>query len=420
MPVTPLTPVDATIIGALAHGAAPQLAALNLDPVWLETPQGQHIASAAIALHQQGKTVNLMNIMASVGQRVERGIWAPVATIWKNGYGTVDPKLAVDAARQSYKVRASARIIADWQTLQAERPAEVDEWLPDIQQRLDTLNNSMRVYDARPSAIYQQESPELMFGSLFPKFGEVLSGGYWSGALLIWCGVSGHGKSTSLYTAAADLLQQGKAFDFFVNERSPRVVVNRVLLACSLLSRDEIQARQGSTPERHEILVTWLKWIDQYMRVYDITHYNSVKMRRIIRNDKPVAAIWDYMRDVPDMLPNYSKRADPTGDMGYEMVGICNEEHIMGLSACQMADKEAIDFKKNDEAVPEKSYGSARTYHASNVWLGLKRAESPDNTAYMRKAKDNLADQIDAEYRLEFNPETMIYYVPKLSPQAHH
>ena len=38
----------------------------------------------------------------------------------------------------------------------------------------------------------------------------------------------------------------------------------------------------------------------------------------------------------------------------------------------------------------------------------------------MRKAKDNLADQIDAEYRLEFNPETMIYYVPKLSPQAHH
>jgi len=408
MPATPLTPVDATLIGALAHGAAPQIATLNFEPSWLETPQGQHIASAAISLHQQGKTVNLMNVMATVGQRVDRAAWGPVAQIWKNGYGVVDPKLAVDAARQSYKVRQVAEINADLERLRRERPAEVDEWLPDIQQRLEDLNNSMRIYDARPSAIYQEQAPELAFGSLFPDFGKVLRGGYWSGALLIWCGISGHGKSTCLYTAAADLALQGKPFVFFVNERSSRVVVNRLLLACAQLTRDEIQARKGSTSERDEALQGWLKYLDAIMRVYDAGHFNTRKMERIIRNDRPLAVCWDYLRDVPDMLPP-GKHDDPTGDMAYWMVGAANSFNFMGLTACQMADTAATDFKNNDEAVPEKAYGTARPYHACNVWLGHKRAHM-DNTAYSRAAKDNLTDQIDSQHYLKFDPQTMIYH----------
>ncbi len=381
----------------------------------LESETAQHVARGALTLHSMGKTINLLQIMSVVGQRLSPADWLPVSRIFQNGYGDVDAAMAVQAARAAFKVRETSRIMAEMQIHMETEPADVEVWLPDLQDQLRTLNETGEVYDARPSTIYKDDVPAIMFTCLITELNKILRGGYRSGMLGIFCGVSGHGKSTILYTFAVDVLRQGRTVSFISNERTRRVVLNRILRGCSGLTEAEIDLRKGNTPERQKILEEWMHVLDERLRIYD-RHYKTTTMARIFKNDKSDVGILDYLMMQEGMLPA-GRHDDPTGDMAYFLMQTANELGLTILSAAQMSDKHAEAFLKNQAAAPQIAYGTARPYHASNLWGGLQRDQIA-NYSYVRMVKDNLANLFDTEHHIPFDPQTWIYCNEKVGQQS--
>jgi len=392
-----------------------QIASLQWEPEMLESTTAQHVARGALTLHSMGRTVNLLQLMSVVGQRLEPSDWLPVSRIFQNGYGDVDPVLAIGAARAAYKVRETSRIVAEMTTKMETEPAEVASWLPDLKDQLRVLNETGEIYDARPSTIYKDEVPAIVFNCLITELNKILRGGYRSGMLGIFCGVSGHGKSTILYTYAVDVLRQGRTVSFITNERTRRVVLNRILRGCSGLTEAEIDTRKGNTPERQEILEQWVHVLDAQLRIYD-RHYKTTTMARIFKNDKSDLGILDYLMMQEGMLPA-GRHDDPTGDMAYFLMQTANELGLTILSAAQMSNQHAEAFLKNQAAVPQIAYGTARPYHASNLWVGIQRDQIA-NYSYARVAKDNLANMFDTEHHVPFDPQTWIYCNEKLGQQS--
>lgn len=379
---------------------------MTFEPEMLESEVAQHVARGALTLYSMGRNINLLQVMSVVGQRVNATDWLPVSRIFQNGYGNVDPALAVDAVRAAYKVRRTQEIVSEMQEKMVEAPADVEMWLPDLQEQLRVLNETGESYDARPSTIYQDEVPVITFTCLIEPMNKVIRGGYRSGMFLVYCGISGHGKSTSLYTHAVDVLTQGRTVSFVSNERTRRVVLDRILRGCSALTEAEVTLRRGNTPERQKTLEGWLHHLDERLRIYD-KHYKSTTMARVFKNDKSDLCILDYLMAQEGMLPT-GKHDDPTGDMAYFLMGLSNELRTTIMTAAQMSDKHAEAFLKNSAAAPQIAYGTARPYHASNLWIAAKRDEI-ENWEYMRVVKDNLANMFDTEHHVPFDRHTWIY-----------
>lgn len=382
------------------------IASKSFEAEMLESEVAQHVARGALTLYSMGRNINILQIMSVVGQRVTPTDWLPVSRIFQNGYGNVDAALAVDAVRSAYKVRRTQEIVAEMQEKMTEAPADVEMWLPDLQDQLRVLNETGQTYDARPSTIYQDEIPVITFTCLIEPMNKVIRGGYRSGMFLVYCGVSGHGKSTSLYTHAVDVLTQGRTVSFVSNERTRRVVLDRILRGCSKLTESEVALHKGNNPERQKALETWIRFVDERLRIYD-RHYKSTTMAQVFKNDKSDLGIIDYLMNQEGMLPA-GKHDDPTGDMAYFLMNLANEQRMTIMTAAQMSNSHAEAFLKDSRQAPQIAYGTARPYHASNLWIACKRDEI-ENWEYMRVVKDNLANMFDTEHHVPFDPYTWTY-----------
>lgn len=411
----PLPATSATVIGTIAHSTddnqnIAQLEAAHFRSDYLEPGPGREVVTAALGLHRQGLKPNLLNVMAAVGARIPKPDWISIVKIWQNGYGDVNPKLAAEAARQDYKLRETSRIHAELGRLMQSQPAEVDAWLPDMQEQLRSLNATGAVYDARPSEIYKDQASEIMFHSTITELDQLIRS-YRSGHLIFFCGVSGHGKSTTLYTIICDCVIQGQGVVLVNNENARRKALNRILRGLTHLTEAEIDLRRGHTPERQHVLEAWLKHTDQHLRIYEAQHYRTTEMERIVQNDRPRVLVVDYLRDIAGMVPRQAgaNPASAVGDMSYWMLGAANHYGITIASAAQMSDEASKKFQSDNSLVPTLAYGTALPFHACDLWVAVKRDPLVANVSYNRAAKDRATNNLMSEHWLRFNDKTWIY-----------
>lgn len=407
-----LSPSDSAVIGTVFHGHTAEIDRDGFDPNWLESFEAREVLHAALVLSRQGKPVNLLNVMA-VANKVDRAAWPIIIEIGKNGYGDVSWRDAVKSARNSYFDRETKRIYAEMGANLNDKNKRncIQDWLPALNYKLSTMFDSGRPKDSTPSQLLEEEVPTIKFQSLIPGMNELWGGGYRSWMLAIYAGCPGHGKSTSLISHAVDAITQGKQVSFIVNELMPAVITRRILRGLSGLTEQEIEKKQGNTPEREELRKQWIVWMDNYLRVYDSEMYRPSWMRRIIAWDKPDLLIVDYLRDYNGMLDGKMSSKDPVGDMAYEMLDIYRSEKVCIITAGQMSDKNSQDFQKNDHAKPAIIYGSARCIQAAGLYIGTKRDNQLAEVQYYRKWKDSFTGHMDVEARVRFNPLTHVYQI---------
>lgn len=407
------SPSDESLLGAIFHGHAQSLDQAGLQPEWVEDGLVKEVVRAALNVSRSGQPVNLMNVM-SQARNIQGEAWRPIMEISLNGYGNVEWKSALKASRAAYLLRQFGFVMAEARKKYSVRPSDIEDWLPGVITTLDQLNATGIVYDARPSTIYLEDVPEVKFQSRMPEVNEMLRGGY-RALLLIYAGVTGQGKSTMAYSHLVDILGQGKTGVLVDTENSRRKALNRILLGMTRLTEQEVAARKGRNEERHDILQQTLVYLDDHLRVFEITSYTDSRLENILRWEKPDVMCVDYLRDVPGMMTRFtsyktrSDKVDSIGDMAYRMFEIANKYNVAIITGGQMSDENAQKFMRYDHHRVGTIYGSARPFHAADLVYGLKRFGGEANVGYFRNWKNRFDGIQDREYHLDFIPERKIF-----------
>jgi hypothetical protein len=282
--------------------------------------------------------------------------------------------------------------------------------LPLLTAKTNTLMATGKTKDADPVSLFQKSVPQIVAKSVVPQINDILGGGYRDGMLVVYAGITGHGKSTILITHACDLALQKKRVSVIVNELMPELFFKRVLRGCSRLTEGEIERKKGNTPERDEALKSWLAFLQQYVRVYDSEFYSPKWMDRVCSWDDSEALIVDYIKEVSG--GGRSQGVDQPGDMAFAMLDLYRGRRIPILSAGQMSDANAKAFLKNDSAPAPIIYGSARVQQATTVYVAMKKDNLFQNMGYFHRHKDSYSSTTDAGVRIPYDPNANTFTIP--------
>ena len=402
-----MTPSEQALLGAIAHEKTPQVDRSDLNPDWIPTPYVRELVQGAISLHRAGKTVNLLNLVATC-RNVPREAWPGVRQIFANGYGEVDAAAAVSAVKSDYMLRVAGDVAEEIRRRSLREPGNVRAWLSGSTTRLVQLIREGYDYDARPSAHEAKPLPELLFQSHIAGMNELLRGGYRSRAFVLFAGLTKHGKSTTLISHAVDALKRGRRVSYINTEGTEQEAQARILCGLADLSwEQDVRYRQwtnlGSKDRYHQAL----EQVEDLLRIYDWKWLNSDRLHRVATWDRPDLIIIDYLKAQAGMFPETkdNRRFDPVGDIADV---IRNEICAYGpcvLSAGQISAEAAKRVLKKEAEVVEPLYGSARPGFASHMYIMLRRGDGL-HTAHYRVWLDSIGNRQNSIHEIRWNPRT--------------
>ena len=287
-----ISDIDATVIGAACHGHAIAIDESGFRPEWMSSDTAKAVLEAEICLARQGKTVNPLNVMP-LCRSVPRTSWGEIIPVLQNGYGDVDWKKAVEAARQEYTIRKATWVATEIHKRSHEAPGNVEQWLPEVTTMMVQLIRDGDTYDPRPSAHAKKRIPQVMFRSHIPVLNDVMRGGYRNGQLQIYAGVTKHGKTTTIITHVIDCVLQGKRVALIKTENTEQSALMEIVRGMTGVTDEEIATGvykyvDGQSPEDREYRHKQaLALLEEYLVVYDWKWMNDQRLERIARWYKP-------------------------------------------------------------------------------------------------------------------------------------
>lgn len=413
MPTTMnIPPADAAIMGAIAHGHTAKIDQLGLLPDWLESDTTRLVVRTAFQLQRTGQKVHIFNLMA-YARDVPRTSWPAIREIFQNGYGEVNPTAAVEAAKATWVMREGDRIRAEMNRLYAETPQTAHAFLPPLIVKLDDLYKSNRVKEMTPEEIYALDVPQVKFHSLVPKVNELLAGGYRNGMTVFYVGPPGKGKSSSLRFHVVDALKQFKRVSYLITENTVNKAYRGLLLALTHLTEDEINNRQGSTPERNDCLLAWRRHCQQYLKLYDVSRFTTDWIEKILAWDQPDLLVIDYTREISGMITGRTAPKDPVGDMAYRYLDLSNHFGAAIFSAGQMSGSNAEKFlqgKFHDTA--PTVYNTDKPQQAVDLYIGVKRDDTLLDHAHYFRWKDRYYGRDFLPFSIPFDTDSQCLAFP--------
>jgi hypothetical protein len=152
-----LASTDMAVIGACFHDHSAEIDKAGFQPEWMVSPEAREVVGAIMSLVHQGKVVNPLNVMAQA-RRVSQPTWGEVLEISKNGYGDVDWRLSVKAAKEVYVSRQLDTIITDTKTKLANH-VDPNQVLADHATRLNSLLDTGKTTGADPKSLLSKDTP---------------------------------------------------------------------------------------------------------------------------------------------------------------------------------------------------------------------------------------------------------------------
>ncbi len=404
-----LASTDMAVIGACFHDHSAEIDRAGFQPEWLVSQEAREVVGAILTLVHQNKAVNPLNVMATA-RGVSQGVWGEVLNISKNGYGDVDWRLSVKAARDVYLSDQMDKLIRETQNKLNQRH-DPNRVLSDHAAKINTLLDTGKPTGADPASLFSKETPKVVWRSMIPEFNTLLGGGYRNGMLVIYCGCTGQGKSTALITHAVDCVMQGKRVTVIVNERPPEVFFQRVLRGTSGLSEQEIQERKGSDESRDLALRQWMEYLQPMLRVYDREFYTPRRIERAVAWDQSDALLIDYLQD--KRVSGGRKEEDPVGEMASFLLDLQQDRRIPIFTAGQMSDSNTKDFiKKGGSAGMPIIYGTGIPGYVSSIYVAMKKDNERMFWEYFHCYKNTFLDVVDYSVRVEFDRNKFIYRIP--------
>lgn len=397
---------DQSILGVVAHGHTPLLDQQGFSPDWIDDKDIKSAVTAAISLSRQNKTVNLLNVMA-LAQNVKD--WPPLIKVWNNGYGDVDPQIALRSARTRYLAGQTVPIAQELLRKAQNEPDSIESWLPTQTTRLVSVVRQSTDYDPRPSAHYAKDVPQITFTSRIPVINRILRGGYRNGLLFVVVTPTAHGKSTLARTLTVDGVAQSKKVAYINNENTENKALVGILRGLSNLTEEEIVKRQGNTDERHAILLSWLAYVEDRLRIYDHTWYNDDRIRRILKWEKPDLLIGDYLRDLPGMFADGRRHENPVGDMADFLLQAANEYGVTTYWGAQISGEAASKYMRYGSHEPILAYGTVKVQQAADIYAGMRRHPTIRDAALVNVWKDRIGNEQDTEHDLMFDSDSWVF-----------
>jgi len=416
-----LPPEDLGIISLCSHGQSLALDQSGFSPDWLTTSLAQRLVASAISLARDGKPVNILSILSRC-RGLQPGEINQAIEIFKNGLGPVDFDSAKERAYNIYLHRQVSQVSQELSGLLASRKDEVLAWLPDVTTELVQAIREGVTYDPRPSSHAKKELPQVAFVSLILGMNDILRGGYRNGELVVYAGLTKHGKTTTLNTHVVDSLLHRKKVVLIKTENTEQSATAEIILALTGLSPDEIITKiflgnETETGEaRQERYQTCLEYLDDYLRIYDWRWLNDERLKRIARWDRPQVIAIDYLKQQSaGFFARRTNSKDEVGDLADWLLTFAKEEGISILTAGQVSDQAAKMLVKNDTAEPAILYGSARVGYASDLYALIKRHVVKRNTAYFRVWLDRFTGVLDTIHEIPLDTSRRILSIPRLT-----
>lgn len=409
-----LTHSEKAILGACRYGHSEKIDKSGFRTDYLPNPHIQKVVGACLTLARTGRVVNLLNVM-SLAKGVPKEVWDEVTHIWKDGYGEVDPSLAMDSARNDYMVAHSRMIAQEIESLADTKPADVEKWVAEKTAQMVSLVRQGVVYDPRLSTHLSKKMPQVLFPSLCPQLNEAMRGGYRSHALYLWAGLNKQGKTTNAISCAIDAALQQKRVVYINTENAEQAAGAAMIYAVSGILANEIESLEKGghleDSKRESAYFKWKEYLEGFIQIYDWTYLNDSRLRRVVEWTKPDLVIIDYLKRIPGRMFVTGRHDDEVGDMS----DFIANELCAGLGACvltsgQVSGDAMQKLMKKEKPVGEPFiiYGSKRAIDPVSIYGLIKRTRQ-ENVANFWVWHDRIMARMDTSHDIPFNPLRKIW-----------
>lgn len=393
------SPAGRMLIGIALSGRAAGLDTPAFRQEWVLNPTVAEIVSEAISLCRES-AFTLAALMARC-KSIRREMWPEIISVFRQER-EASPQQAMQAAKREYMLRVAREIKVEIERLEKNDPGDVDAWLPAVATKIASAAWLGVSYDPRPSAHLQKPIPVVRFGSRIVGMDDVLRGGYRSETFLLYAAPSKHGKTTTLISHTADLILSGKRVAFINTENTEQLVVARLMMAFGF-RESEVTTRSFDDDERRNTFEKWLAALDSQLVVYGWDWLNTKRIERILSWDAPDAIVIDYLKAQPGMFNSKIEPKDPVGDMADFLKNVVTQRAIV-ISAGQVSGEHAKLMLRsgNHDHEPVPLYGSARPGYASDLYVMIKRSETP-GYAKFRVWYDRYTGRLDTVHEIPFD-----------------
>lgn len=429
MTMTIIPEEDQTILGLVTHGKAKELDQSIYKPDWLKSDVTRRLVGAGIELARQEKDITPISIIAKAKLSVP-GLIPEMIEFFQNGFGKADVSDAVEHAYQDYACRQADQMADEIKRLVKTDPHGINKWMGRMGMGMASIMQSGDNYDSRPSHHAEQPLPTVFTKSLIGGVGpnnhmnDLLRGGYKTAFLLIYAGVTSHGKSVTLRSHAIDLILQKYKVAVVITENTEASFSAEVAAAMAGVDFEkEVSTRKfegtamQTAAEREARYRQCLQYCDEYLMVYGPSWYSDQQLERIERWNHPNALIIDYFMKRTGMLRKTNNAQDEVGDFADWMLGFAKSTGLWIGSAGQMSKDAAKKFLKSGATDDVILYGTARVEYASDEFGAIRRHPKLKNTAQFKIKKDRLGGKLDTVHDIPIDAKRRILHIQKLANQ---
>ncbi len=411
---------DAAVLGLCAHGQTGEVGKSNYRPEWAIDPVGKLAIEAAISLERTGNEVNAIAVIAR--GKLPAEYHADVLRIFKNGYGAASVADSVEHAYATYMVGRARALAAEMERLATARPREVRRWMPALATQLSALLHQGESYDPSPEAHMNKPLPKIFTRSLITGMTDMLRGGYRRGELLVYAGVTGQGKTTTLNSHAIDLLLQGYRVTIIRTENTEQAATAEI---CSALAGidlfSEVQpdvfrdTEYETSAQREERYRETVRWCTGRLDIYKAEYFTQANLENIAAWYKPNALIIDNLKAEVNFFTERRRVDDLVGEIADWLLvyGLDNGIWVGAGGQVSGTNTKAMLVRHWSERV--QLYGSAKVEQASGEFILARR--HPDlarHAAEFRVQKDRHLALIDTAHIIPLDVPRRILEIPKL------
>ena len=399
------------VLAAIAQGQMVDLVKSGVFN-WKFPEPYQSLFHGCQVLFLRGDTVNLLSLFGEC--HLTQETWKEVREIWREAKTeeNINWRPAVERIISRGLSSEGKVILADTVnalSLNGRSPRVV---LASAFTQLSTLLNSGSTYNPTPSFHYENGVIGEVVGTTgLTAIDNLLKGGLWSQALVLFVMPSNHGKSTFAYTMLAHAVANKRKSVLFTFETNTATAVARILSAYSGFPVSETTTKKWTDANGEKSVASHMVDIDEYVSVYDGSFNNPEKMEQIIRVVRPELFIVDHLGMIdPNSAMKNANRFDQFGDVADAALKWTINYNCTGIINAQLSNDASIELKKHHDLEHTRIFGSSRIFNAADfVILGLRHWYLPC-TAYLRLKKDRKTGVIDIEEYLGYNPETQAYF----------
>ena len=399
------------VLAAIAQGQMVDLVKSGVFN-WKFPEPYQSLFHGCQVLFLRGDTINLLSLFGEC--KLSPETWKEVKETWREAKAEekINWKPAVERIISRGLSSEGKVILADTVnslSLNGKSPRVV---LASAFTQLSSLLNSGSAYNPTPSFHYENgQIGEVIGTSGLSAIDNLLKGGLWSQALVLFVMPSNHGKSTFAYTMLAHAVANKRKSVLFTFETTPASAAARILSAYSGFPVSETTTKKWTDANGQKSSAAFMSDIDEYVSIYDGTFNNPEKMEQVIRIVRPELFIVDHLGMIdPKSAMKNANRFDQFGDVADAALKWTIDYNCTGVVNAQLSNDASVELKKHHDLEHTRIFGSSRIYNAADfVILGLRHWSVPC-TAYLRLKKNRKNGIVDIEELLGYNPITQSYF----------